>query len=198
MSAHPRVRKASWMSSRISQRIRRRRNQCRWANAFHDPASGAEPGAVLGAPAGDDRLHAEIPDQAAVPVVVVAAVAQHHVRASPWPASLAPHRRYRLKQWDQPGDVVALAAGQGGGERDAGGVGDQVMFAARPAPIDGASSGLGSPVNARIWEPSTAARETSRAFPLWSSARRTTREPTPSITSRVPRGTIGAASNLVR
>ncbi|WP_443043318.1 DUF2750 domain-containing protein [Streptomyces sp. NBC_00371] len=27
--AHPRVRKASWMSSRISQRIRRRRNQCR-------------------------------------------------------------------------------------------------------------------------------------------------------------------------
>lgn len=33
MRAHPRVRKASWMSSRISQRIRRRRNQCRWANA---------------------------------------------------------------------------------------------------------------------------------------------------------------------
>ncbi|MEH0449688.1 hypothetical protein QA811_40345 [Streptomyces sp. B21-102] len=27
MSTHPRVRKASWMSSRISQRIRRRRNQ---------------------------------------------------------------------------------------------------------------------------------------------------------------------------
>jgi hypothetical protein len=78
--------------------------------------------------------------------VVVAAVAQHHVRAAPGPASLAPHRRYRLKQWDQLGDVVAVAAGQGGGERDAGGVGDQVMFAARPASIDGASSGLGSPL----------------------------------------------------
>jgi hypothetical protein len=96
MSAHPRVRKASWMSSRISQRIR-----------------------------------------------------------------------------SQLGDVVAVAAGQGGGERDAGGVGDQVTFAARPAPIDGASSGLGPPFNARIWEPSTAAREKSRAFALRSSARRT-------------------------
>jgi hypothetical protein len=113
---------------------------------FHDPALGAESGAVLGAPAGDDRLHTEIPDQAAVLVVVVAAVAQHQVRAAPGPASLAPHRRYRLKQWDQLGDVVAVAAGQGGGERDAGAVGDQVMFAARPAPIDGASSGLGSPL----------------------------------------------------
>lgn len=29
VSAHPRVRKASWMSSRISQRIRSRRNQYR-------------------------------------------------------------------------------------------------------------------------------------------------------------------------
>ncbi len=29
----PRVGKVSWMSWRISQRIRRRRNQCRWANA---------------------------------------------------------------------------------------------------------------------------------------------------------------------
>jgi hypothetical protein len=73
----------------------------------------------------------------------------------------------------QLGDVVAVAAGQGGGERGAGGVGDQVTFAARPAPIDGASSGLGPPFNARIWEPSTAAREKSRAFALRSSARRT-------------------------
>ena len=48
--------------------------------AFHDPALGAESGAVLGAPAGGDRLHAEIPDQAVVLVVVVAAVAQHHIR----------------------------------------------------------------------------------------------------------------------
>jgi hypothetical protein len=114
--------------------------------AFHDPALGAESGAVLGAPAGEDRLHAEIPDQAAVLVLVVAVVAQHHVRAAPGPASLAPHRRYRLKQWDQPGMSPEVAAGQGGGERDAGGVGDQVMVATRPAPIDGAWSVLAPPL----------------------------------------------------
>lgn len=53
-----------------------------------------------------------------------------------------------------------------GGERDTGGVGDQVVLAARPAPVNGASSGLGASFNARMWEPSTAAREKSRAFAL--------------------------------
>lgn len=148
------------MSSRISQRIRRRRNQCRWANARSTTqrwAPSPEPCSVP--PAGDKRLYTEIPDEAAVLVVVVAAVAQHHVRAVPGPASLAPHRRYRLKQRDQLGDVVAVAAGQSGGERDTSGVGDQVMLAARPAPVNGASSRPGSPFNACMWEPSTAAPE---------------------------------------
>lgn len=48
--------------------------------ALHDPALHAEPGAVLGAPAGDQRPHAEIPHQAAVLVMVVATVRQHRVR----------------------------------------------------------------------------------------------------------------------
>lgn len=101
MSAPPRVRKASWMSSRAAQRIRRRRNQCRWVNARPtDPALGAQTGAVLGAPAVDQRLHTEIPDRAAVLVMVVAAVAQHHVRAAPGPTALAPHRRHRFEQRD--------------------------------------------------------------------------------------------------
>lgn len=47
--------------------------------AFHDPPLSAESGAVLDAPAGDERLHAEVPDQAAVPVVVIAAVTEHGV-----------------------------------------------------------------------------------------------------------------------
>lgn len=113
--------------------------------SLHDPAVGAESGAVLGAAAGDQRFHAEIPDQAAVLVVVVAAVAQHHVRAVPGPAALAPHRRHGLQEWDQLGDIVAVAAGQSGGKRDAGGIGDQVVLAAGSAPVDRASSGLGSP-----------------------------------------------------
>lgn len=72
-------------------------------------------------PAGDKWLPAEIPDEAAVLVVVVAAVAPYHVRAVPSTASLARTGGHRLKKRDQPGDVIAASAGQGGGERNTGG-----------------------------------------------------------------------------
>ena len=42
--------------------------------SFDDPAVAAEAGAVLGPAAGDDRLDAALPDEAAVLVLVVAAV----------------------------------------------------------------------------------------------------------------------------
>jgi hypothetical protein len=42
--------------------------------SFDDPAVAAEAGAVVGLAAGDDRLDASLPDEAAVLVVVVAAV----------------------------------------------------------------------------------------------------------------------------
>lgn len=57
------------------------------------------------------------------------------------------------------------------GERDAGGIGDQVVFAARSAPKT--SFRLGATSHARMWEPSTAAREKSRASARRSFARRT-------------------------
>ncbi|GLY74620.1 hypothetical protein Airi01_028870 [Actinoallomurus iriomotensis] len=112
---------------------------------FHDPALGAGSGAVLGAASSDHWLHSEVPDEAAVFVVIVAAVAERQIGAASRPAAPAAHAWCRLKQRDESSDVVAVAAGQRGGERDAAGVGDQVMFAARLAPIDWASSGLGSP-----------------------------------------------------
>lgn len=118
--------------------------------AFHNPALSAEPGTVLDASAGDERLHTEAPDQAAVLVVVIAAVTEHDVGSAPGPAALAPNGRHGLKQWNELGNVIAVAAGQGDGERDAGGVGDQVVLAARPAPVDRTSSRLGSPFSARM------------------------------------------------
>ncbi len=51
--------------------------------AFRGTALGAPSGAVPGAASGDQRLHVEGADEAAVLVVVVAAVTEHDVRAAP-------------------------------------------------------------------------------------------------------------------
>lgn len=114
-------------------------------SALYDPALGTLAGAVLGATAGDQCFHPEIPGRAAVLVVVVAEVAQHHVRAAPEPAALAPHRLHGLEQWDELGDIVAVATGESGGGWNADGIGDQMVFAGGSFLADGASSGLGSP-----------------------------------------------------
>jgi hypothetical protein len=82
MIAQPRVRKAWWMSARISQRIRSRRNQ-RIEGCFDDPAVLAQAASVLGAAPGDERTDAQLTDLAAVDVVVVTAVGVEDVGASP-------------------------------------------------------------------------------------------------------------------
>lgn len=64
--------------------------------ALHDPALGAQAGAVLSAPAGDQRLHAEIPDQVAVLVVVVA----------PSPSTTSGRRR-RRPRWLRTGGTAS-------------------------------------------------------------------------------------------
>lgn len=91
--------------------------------ALHDPALRTRAGAVRDPSTDDQRLHTEVTDEAAVLVVVIATVAPHHIGAAPGPASFAAHRRHGLEQWDQLGDAVAVAAGQGDGERHTGGVG---------------------------------------------------------------------------
>jgi len=57
--------------------------------ALHDPALGAETGAVVLAPPGDQWLDAPAPELAAVLVVVIASVGQEPVGAMPWSAYLA-------------------------------------------------------------------------------------------------------------
>lgn len=65
--------------------------------ALHDPALGAQAGTVLGAPAGDQRLHAEVPDEPTVLVVIVATVTTTIVvrePLDPTPAQLLVLHRY--------------------------------------------------------------------------------------------------------
>ena len=113
--------------------------------AFDDPAGAAEAGAVVCVAAGDLGRDRALPEQAAVLVVVVAAVGAQ----TRWPASGAPdqpaHRRHAVEQRDQLGDVVAVAAGERPGERDPARVDQEVVLGAAAAAIDRARARRGAP-----------------------------------------------------
>ncbi len=87
--------------------------------ALDDPAVAAEPGAVLCLAASDHGLDAALPDQTAVLVVVVAAVGDQRPRTTSRPDDAAADGRYPVEQLEQLRDVVAVAAGERPGERDA-------------------------------------------------------------------------------
>jgi hypothetical protein len=74
---------------------------------------------VFCAAAGDHGADAQVADLSAVDVVVVAAVCVQHIRSSAGSSALAADRRHGVDQGDELGDVVAVAAGQGGSQRDA-------------------------------------------------------------------------------
>jgi hypothetical protein len=75
-------------------------------------------------------------DLVPVDLVVIAAVGvQIPGAAARWLAALAADRRDGLDQRDQSGDVVAVAAGRDGRERDAVRLDDQVVLAAGLAPV---------------------------------------------------------------
>ena len=113
--------------------------------AFDDPAVAAEPGAVLGLAAGDLGLDAALAELAAVLVVVVAAVSAEPFRLAAWPPALAPDGRHALNQRDQLGDVVAVAAGERPGEREPGGIDQEVVLRPGSAAINRARARLGAP-----------------------------------------------------
>jgi hypothetical protein len=63
-------------------------------------------------------------------VEVIAAVGENPVRFLAWPAALAGDRPgvEIFDQWQQLGDVVAVATGQGNRERDAARVDEEVVL----------------------------------------------------------------------
>ena len=113
--------------------------------AFDDPAVAAEPGAVFGLAAGDHRFDAALADEAAVLVVVVATVGEQGLWSSAWPADAAADGWYPVEEVEELADVVAVAAGQCPGKRDAVAVYEEVVLAACPAAIDGAGTRFRAP-----------------------------------------------------
>jgi hypothetical protein len=96
--------------------------------ALDDPSLGAEPGAVLALRPGDLRLDVAAAQLAASLARVVGAVAIQRPWSAARSAAAAAHRRDRVKQRHQLSDVVAVAAGESGGERRSPAAGDYVML----------------------------------------------------------------------
>ena len=113
--------------------------------ALDEPTLAAESGAVFGQTAGDDRLDATLPEEPSVLVVVVAAVGDQRSRPGSRATDPATDGRHPVEQFEQLGDVVAVAAGERPSERDAAAVYEQVVLAAPPAAIDGAGTRFRAP-----------------------------------------------------
>lgn len=128
---------------------------------FDDPAHDADPGAVFALASGDHGCDPERSDEPAVLVVVVASVSDHLVGPPAWPPDDPGDGWHPVEQWYQLRDVVAVAAGERVGERDAGGVDEEMMFRAGSAPVDRARARFGAPFFACTWLESTIALDHS-------------------------------------
>lgn len=126
---------------------------------FDDPAHGLV--VVAGAASADQRPDSTLSQVIPVEVVVIAAVGNQNLglaARSPRPAA------YR---WDGPdqreklGDVVAIAAGEDRGQRQAAAVADQVVLRPDLAAVDRARLSRGAPFFACTWEESATARDQS-------------------------------------
>ena len=90
--------------------------------ALDDPAVAAKAGAVFGLAARDLGPDPALAELTPVLVVVVTAVGDDALGAAARAADLAAHRRDTLEQRDKLGHVVAVAAGERPGQRQAAGV----------------------------------------------------------------------------
>ena len=126
-----------------------------------DPALPPQPRPVLGLAARDLRLDPARPEFATVLVEVIATVGQESLGTLSRPPDLAADRFEAVDERQKLGDVVAIAAGQRDGQRDADGVGQQVVLGAGAGTIDRRGASRAPPSRARIWLPSTTAADQS-------------------------------------
>ena len=114
--------------------------------ALDNPAEAAQAGAVLGCAAGDYWFDPALAELAPVASEVVAAIGDELIGAAARPADGPAHGRYPVDERDHLGDIVAVAAGEGEGERDAALVDDQVVLGAQPSTVNRARARLGAPL----------------------------------------------------
>lgn len=128
---------------------------------LHHPSRHAQAAAVGGVASGQHRFDPAPTQRVAVRPRVVSAVALHAVGASMRPAHLARHGRDGVDDRQELRYVVRVGGRNRRRQRDAMGVGRDVVLRAVLAAIRGAGSGLGPPKTARTDELSTTARDQS-------------------------------------
>lgn len=102
----------------------------------------------------------------------LALVAKKRVGATARAPAPSGHGRDAVDEGEGLGDVVDVPRCGDDFERGAESVADQVVFAARLPPVDRRRAGVGSPFFARMWAPSTQARDQSSSPAVLSSASR--------------------------
>lgn len=135
--------------------------------SLNDPAVYAQLAPVLDAAAGQDRLDVQPHERIAVSLGIIGAIALNAVGTAAGPAGLAGDRGNGVNQRQQLRHVVAVRARELGGQRDAVGIGDDVMLRPVFPPIRGVRAGLLPPKTARTEALSTTPRDQSS----WFSAR---------------------------
>jgi len=140
--------------------------------SFHDPAMNAQAAAVGRVSAGQDRFNAALPQLSAMRFRVVGPIALDARRATTRSPAFAAHGRNRIHEGQELRHVVSIGSRQRGRKRNAGRVGDQVMFAAGFAAICRIGSRFFPPWTARTEDESTIARDQSirSACCRWASS----------------------------
>lgn len=101
---------------------------------------------MLGLTPGDHRLDAAFPNQAAVLVMVVAAIGEQRLWPSSWPPDTAADGRHPIEKVEQLRDVVAVPAGERPGKGDPAAVYEEMVLATCPAAVNWAGTRFGAPL----------------------------------------------------
>jgi len=140
---------------------------------FDDPPVYTQPAAVFGASLRKNGLDASTAKELPVRFGIIRSIPLHRVGLVAGVASASRDSRNRIDQRNQLSDIVTVRPGQSGGQRDAVGVADHVMFAPQFPSIRWIRPRLRPPKTARTDELSTTARDQSIESASESLARST-------------------------
>ena len=132
-----------------------------------NPTAYPQTTSIAGAPSSQERLNDSSTELPTMRFAVISAIPQHRSRTPERSPHLACNRRDRIDQCQQLGDIVPIRSRQSDGQRNAVGVGYQMVFRPLFAAIRGVGACFRPPKTARTEAESTTAREKS----IWSARR---------------------------